>query len=621
MGPLGSMTSTQTKEEFVRHRGPVTCVAGIPGSNFAVSSGYDGAVGFIDLDQRRIGLLGYHDHLVNRITVEAGGTRAASVSSDYTIYVWDLRRRALERVLRGHSDDVEDFAFVNDEVGVSVSRDCRVLVWNLTNGSITRVLEGHEKDVLSVAYDSGLVFTSGDDMTLRAWSLESGRQQRMWGPFEYETDTCAIDSVHGRAVLGSDDGKIRLFRIDDGRAVREIDAHQWAIKKVATSPATGDILSAAYDQKIHVWDANTFALKLTLESRPGVWERSLNFSPDGSKVLAGSFDGSVFVWDAASGRCLFEIGDPRRGNACLNDVATGGEGESARIAVVSDDGLTRIGRLEPELAEWTDELESASGRVLCNAVALDVEYGVVVTGSHDQKLHVFELGGDGRKETEVHLGQGPINYLQIARIAGYERQVFAACYTGAIARVDLTGQVRGVARIHEGAVKALRLHPQKYVGVSCSADGALLSWNLDGKLIERFPGHMAIVDDVDIEPNGKRIASVSRDFTLKLYALDGGKLLDSLSLGRRSPKSVCFFDENTVIVSNYWGQLMRFGLDDGSVKTAQIAKNGISGLAKQGPHVVAVSYDGSVFLVRQSDLQVVQTMRCMIQRLQASALI
>jgi WD40 repeat protein len=221
----------------------------------------------------------------------------------------------------------------------------------------------------------------------------------------------------------------------------------------------------------------------------------------------------------------------------------------------------------------------------------------------------------------VHLGQGPINYLQIARIAGYERQIFAACYTGAIARVDLSGQVRGVARIHAGAVKALRLHPEKYVGVSCSADGALLSWNLDGTLIERFPGHMAIVDDVDIEPNGKRIASVSRDFTMKLYGLDSGKLLDSFPLGRRSPKSVCFFDQNTVIVSNYWGQLIRFGLDDGSVLTAQIARNGISGLAKQGPHVVAVSYDGSVFLVRQSDLQVVATMGCMTQRLQTSALI
>ena len=72
-----------------------------------------------------------------------------------------------------------------------------------------------------------------------------------------------------------------------------------------------------------------------------------------------------------------------------------------------------------------------------------------------------------------------------------------------------------IANVHEGAVKALRLHPTKPIGVSCSADGSLHSWDFDGNVIRRFVGHMAIVDDVDIEPSGQRIVSVSRDFTAK----------------------------------------------------------------------------------------------------------
>ncbi|MCA1614096.1 MAG: hypothetical protein LC800_08080, partial [Acidobacteria bacterium] len=90
-----------------RHRGPVTCVAGIPHARAAVTSGYDGAVGFFDLETRRSELLGYHRHLVNRITVNPRGTRAASSSSDYTICLWDLQARRPALVLRGHSDDVE----------------------------------------------------------------------------------------------------------------------------------------------------------------------------------------------------------------------------------------------------------------------------------------------------------------------------------------------------------------------------------------------------------------------------------------------------------------------------------------------------------------------------------
>ena len=74
-----------------------------------------------------------------------------------------------------------------------MSRDWRVLVWDLTTGAIIRVLEGHEKDVLSVVSFGGRLYTSGDDMTLRVWDLATGKMVQTWGPFETETDSCAVD--------------------------------------------------------------------------------------------------------------------------------------------------------------------------------------------------------------------------------------------------------------------------------------------------------------------------------------------------------------------------------------------------------------------------------------------
>jgi len=604
---------------FVRHRGPVTCVAGIPDRNAAVTSAYDGAVGYVDLDAGTIELMGYHDHLVNKITVNAAGTRAASSSSDYTVYLWDLATRQPERILRGHSDDVEDFVFVDEHTGVSVSRDWRVLVWNLDTGAVTRAIEGHEKDVLSVVSDRGRIYTSGDDMTLRVWDLASGRLIRMWGPFEDETDSCAIDIGRGRAVLGCDDGVIRVFDIGTGERVAAIDAHSSGIKRVATSPINGDILSAAYDQRILVWDAEGLTLKLELEARPTTWERSLNWTADGARILAGTFDGTVLVWDAATGRCVVEAGERGDGNACLNDVDAGSGGD---IATVSDDGLVRLGRLTPHEAEWRSETVPASGRVLANAVALDDEHRVVAAGTHDQKLHLFELdGGALGREIEVSIGEGPINAVRVAHHPGFQGDLFLACYSGAIVRVARDGTVLGVIRVHEGAVKSLRLHPTETTGVSCSADGDLLSWDFTGRLLRRFPGHMAIVDDVDIDPSGVAIASVSRDFTAKVYDLAEGRLLQSFSLGRRSPKAVCFWDPDTVIVTNYWGALIRINLPDGDILTRQVAKNGIGAIARCGDHVAIVSYDGAAYLVEPQTLELVNTLRSMTQRLRPSALI
>ncbi len=52
-----------------RHRGPVTGVGVIPGTRTVVTSAYDSAVGLFHLDSGEPELLGYHDHLVNRVVV------------------------------------------------------------------------------------------------------------------------------------------------------------------------------------------------------------------------------------------------------------------------------------------------------------------------------------------------------------------------------------------------------------------------------------------------------------------------------------------------------------------------------------------------------------------------
>jgi toxoflavin biosynthesis protein ToxC len=596
---------------FSHHRGPVTCAAGIPGTRQVVTSAYDSAVALFDLDMGSVDLLGYHEHLANRIVVNQAGNLAASSSSDYTIGLWDLERRTLLRVLYGHSDDVEDFAFIDDKTGASVSRDWRVIVWDLTTGAITRVLEGHEKDVLSVVSFGGRLYTSGDDMTLRVWDLATGKMIQTWGPFETETDSCAVDPKRRRAILGCDDGCLRVFDLDSGAMSAEIEAHSSGIKKVAVSTESGDILSAAYDQRILIWDAADLHKKLQLESRKGTWERSFNWSPDGGSVLAGTFDGTVLEWDASTGRCLREVGGTG-GNACLNEVSGDDRHD---VVVVSDDGRVRMGQLSRSRSGWTETVVPEAGRILMNAVTLDAATDLVACGAHDHTLHLFDKTGSTlHNERVAALQEGPINSIRVAHHAGYDAQAFVACYSGAIVRVDRHGEVLAKISLHEGAVKALRIHPHQPLAASCSADGALISWTLDGRLHDRYKGHMAIVDDVAIDPSGTYLASVSRDFTLKVYRLANGRMEHSVSLGRRSPKSMTFADERTVIVGNYWGELIKFELETERVTRRTIACNGISSVCTQGSDIVASSYDGALYLVDPGDLSVVRALRAMVQR-------
>lgn len=606
--------------DFRRHRGPVTTAAWIPGTRQIVTSAYDGAVARFDLDSGAVTLLGHHDHLVNRIVVSADGLRAASVSSDYSVIVWDLRDGTRIQRLIGHSDDVEDFCFIGTHRGASVSRDRRILLWNLDTGAITRCIEGHERDVLSICADDRHLYTSGDDKTLRVWDIDSGEPLRMWGPFETETDTCAIDTHRGRVVLGCDDGCIRVFAILGGDILATIPAHRSGIKKVACSPLDGAILSAAYDQAIHIWDGNDFSHRLSLEPRARQWERSFNWSPDGQHVVAGTFDGTVLVWQAPDGRFLTELGaDDAIGNDCFNDIASAGGGD---IAVVNDAGHVRLGHLTDTDARWLTRAAPRTGRMLMNAIAVLDDGQRIIGGAHDQHLHVFTRTADGlHAETATHLGEGPINCIRAGTQEGWRDALFVACYSGAIVRTDRDGQAQDRFAHHENAVKALRLHPTRPVGVSCSADGVLTSWRFSGELLHRFAGHTAIIDDIDLDPSGEFLASTGRDFHLLIYRLADGVLLQAFDLGRRSPKAVCFVDRRTVVVTNYWGELLRVDLGTGAILRRQIAANGISAITRapalesaSDDRLLASSYDGSNYLVRSSDLQVMNRLQAMQQR-------
>ncbi|MFZ6756148.1 WD40 repeat domain-containing protein [Undibacterium sp. Ji50W] len=602
---------------FRRHRGPVTCAAQIPNSNTIITSGYDNAVALFDTLSGEVSLLGYHQHLVNRVTVNQSGTLAASASSDYNVYIWDLKTSQLAMVLKGHDDDVEDFVFISDALGASVSRDWRIIIWDLSSGTIKRIILGHQKDVLSISYFDGKLYTTGDDMTLRIWDIHNGAEIAKIGPFENETDTCAIDTVNKRLVLGCDDGMVRVFDIYNKQMIVEIPGHQSAIKKVAVSPLTGDILSAAYDQNIFIWDANSFTKKQKLASHAALWERSFNWTVDGRQIVAGTFDGTVLLWDAESGECLAEFGADSQGNACFNDIASQGD---AQLALVSDDGLIRVGELSETTARWQYQGAPQQGRVLMNAATFCPLKKQLITGAHNQHLHIFSnQAQELAQQLEIGLHEGPINSIRTSILKGHEGEMFVACYSGNLVHLDANGVLLKKIALHDNAIKALALHPELPIGVSCCAGGELLSWDYTGKILKHYVGHTAIVDGVDIDPSGRFIASAGRDFTLKIHGLEDGVLYHCIHLGRRSPKSLCFAAPDVVIVTNYWGELLRVSLSDGTIIRQTVAQNGISSITRHGEHFAAASYDGAVYLVEEQQLRVLNVLRSMTQQIAAPA--
>ena len=106
------------------------------------------------------------------------------------------------------------------------------------------------------------------------------------------------------------------------------NAHSNTIWSVNFSPDGSKIVSGSLDQTIKVWDsgcllhfapvttpiqikaccaaiADTLELKASKENAHHSWVRSVDFSPDGSKIVSGSWDQTIKVWDSGFYLCSF----------------------------------------------------------------------------------------------------------------------------------------------------------------------------------------------------------------------------------------------------------------------------------------------------------------------------
>ncbi|VAW59792.1 High-affnity carbon uptake protein Hat/HatR [hydrothermal vent metagenome] len=599
---------------FFRHRGPVTCAVHVPNSNKIITSGYDNGVALFDIETRDVTLLGYHAHLANRVSVNQSGRYAMSASSDHNLYLWDLCDKKLIQILKGHSNSVEDFVFIDDKLGASVSRDSRVILWNLKTGAIKHIMSGHDRSITAISHFDDKLYTTGTDRTLRTWDLKRGEQSGISGPFGTDTSTCAIDAGHERFILGHDDGTIKIFNLSTGQPITQIQGHHSAIKKIVVSPENGNILSAACDQKIRLWDATTFEKKLTLAFHRSLWERSLNWSTDTDKIVAGTFDGTVLVWDIHSGKCTQELGTEvdNFGNACFNDITSQSDGQ---VTLVSDDGYVRAGILSKDNAQWLHSVAPDSGRVLMNAVTFCPIQKHVITGAHNHTLYLFNNHRQKLKQMlHIELNEGPINCIRTSELDKHKGEIFVACYSGILAHLSADGQLLNKIPAHETTIRALALHPVYPIGVSCCTEGVLASWHYSGKLVKEYTGHNATINDVDIDPSGRFIASAGCDASLKIHGLEDAVLYHNIPLGQHTPTSLHFVSPYVVLVGNCRGDVLRVSLNNGSITQQSIAHNGISAIVRHGEHFAMSSYDGTVYLVEARQLTLLNSLRSMVQQ-------
>lgn len=307
------------------------------------------------------------------------GRRLASASMDKTVRIWDVSTHRELHTLRAHTNEVLAIAWTSDGQRLaSGSKDQTVRVWDATTGEELLRLPGHFKSsdsslggtmVLSWRADNRELASACNDET-KFWDATTGEEIRSldkaaltWSPDgkRFANERSVVDAATGKQLLNLSDSWSSSWKVawspDGRRLLQHTDSAEFNILDAVTgeqllalrggrncfswSPDSRYVATAG-SGTILVWDTTPELPALTLTGTADRKAYSIAWSPDGNLMAVAEWAGSpmpcdVKVWDTATGKLIRSLSGHTRE---LHWVDWSGDGEY--LASIDGSGTARV---------------------------------------------------------------------------------------------------------------------------------------------------------------------------------------------------------------------------------------------------------------------------------------
>jgi WD40 repeat protein len=429
------------------------------------------------------------------------------VQDPFRLRVWGVPTGKLQLDLPGNFHSLR---FSPDGKVLAAAATGSVTLWDAETGKeIRRIPTGWIPGGPMDFRPDGKVLALGALWTLTLWDVATG--ERLGPPLDgHEREVEGVMFLpDGKTLASQSQGAVHFWDTRTGRRLSRFVGSEANFNHQALSPDGKTRAVANWDKtkvmSVGLWDTGTGKKRCDLEAPPKSWPRDLAFSPDG-KMLGAAWDDTVRLWDAATGKWLRQVAVRLRGPAqCLAFSPDG-----TALAVGEEDARRpprADGVLDPAGVPKVWLLDAVTGRELRKP---------------------FDLPGSAGEGFATPLPDGKVmtapRSVSVCRVAfaADGKLLAAAATSGGSSSSDHTIQVW---EVETGQVlcrlERLPIRGQSY-RFALSPDGKSLLmpgeepqlWEVaTGKVRARIRGHAAWGGAVAFSPDGRLLATGSRDTT------------------------------------------------------------------------------------------------------------